>query len=109
MHRHPRLTPAVYEGSSTGPSEDQGPGDTASRRRIFVAPPKSPGDEDACAKQVLSTLMRRASRRPIGDDDVDRILPFYREARADGGFDSGIEAALSAVLVSRDFLFRVER
>jgi hypothetical protein len=53
--------------------------------------------------------MRRAYRRPVGDDDVDRILPFYRDARSDGDFDAGIESAVSAVLVSRDFLFRVER
>jgi hypothetical protein len=109
MHRHPRLTPAVYQVSITGPFEDHGPGDTASRRRIFVAWPKSPEEEDACARQVVSALMRRAYRRPVDDKDVDRILPFYREARQDGDFDAGIEAALSAVLVSRDFLFRVER
>jgi hypothetical protein len=109
MHRHPRLTPAVYQVSITGPFEDQGPGDTPSRQRVFVARPKSAGEEEACAKQILSTLMRRAYRRPVGDDDVDRILAFYRDARSDGDFDAGIEAAVSAVLVSRDFLFRVER
>jgi len=109
MHRHPRLTPAVYQVSITGPFEDNGPGDTPSRRRIFVSRPKSPKDEDACARQVLSTLMRRAYRRPVNNEDVDRVLPFYREAREGGDFDAGIEAALSAVLVSRDFLFRVER
>lgn len=108
-HRHPRTTPAVYQVSFTGPVADQGPGDTPSRRRIFVARPKSPDDEEACAKTILSTLMRRAYRRPVGDKDLDRILPFYRDARRDGDFDAGIEAALSAILVSREFLFRVER
>jgi hypothetical protein len=109
LHRHPRLSPAVYQVSITGPFDDQGPGDTPSRRRIFVARPKSADDEEACAKQVLSTVMRRAYRRPVGDEDLARILPLYREARGEGDFDAGIEAALSAVLVSREFLFRVER
>jgi hypothetical protein len=53
--------------------------------------------------------MRRAYRRPVGEVDLDRVLPFYRDARRDGDFDAGIEAALSAILVSREFLFRVER
>jgi mono/diheme cytochrome c family protein len=109
LHRHPRLTPAVYQVSVTGPFGAKGPGDTPSRRRIFVAQPKSPDDEEACAKQILSTLLRRAYRRPVGDADLKRVLPLYHDARRDGDFDAGIEAALSAVLVSREFLFRIER
>ncbi|HTK75269.1 MAG TPA: DUF1592 domain-containing protein [Gemmataceae bacterium] len=109
MHRHPRQTPAVYQVSITGPFDAKGAGETPSRRRIFVALPKSTGDEEACAQQVLSTLMRRAYRRPVGDADVERVLPFYREARRDADFDAGIESALSAILVGREFLFRVER
>jgi Protein of unknown function (DUF1592)/Protein of unknown function (DUF1588)/Protein of unknown function (DUF1587)/Protein of unknown function (DUF1585)/Protein of unknown function (DUF1595) len=109
MHRHPRISPAIYQVSITGPFEDKGPGDSPSRRRIFVARPKSPHDEEACAKQILSTLMRRAYRRPVGDADLERVLPFYREGRREVDFDAGIESALSAILVSREFLFRVER
>lgn len=108
-HRHPRVSPAVYQVSITGPYQAKGSGDTPSRRRIFVARPKSPADEDACARQILSTLMRRAYRRPVDDADLERIWPFYQEARRDSDFDAGIEAALSAILVSREFLFRVER
>jgi hypothetical protein len=107
-HRHPRLSPAVFQVSITGPFAAQGPGDTPSRRRIFVARPKSPADEEACAKQILAPLMRRAYRRPVEDADVDRLLPFYRDARREADFDAGIEAALSAILVSGEFLFRVE-
>ena len=110
MHRHPRPSPAVYQVSVTGPFEDRGPGDSPSRRRIFAERPASAGDEEACAKRTLGRLMRSAYRRPVGDADVARVLPFYREARQDGGdHDAGIESALSAVLVSREFLFRVER
>ena len=109
MHRHPRLSPAVYQVTITGPFDDKGLGDTPSRRRLFVARPKSADDEEACAKKILATVMRRAYRRTVTDADVQRVLPFYRAARSDTDFDAGIEAALSAVLVSREFLFRIER
>ena len=109
LHRHPRLTPAVYQVTVVGPFGAKGPGDTPSRRRIFVAIPKRPDEEEACAKQILSTVLRRAYRRPVTDADLNRLLPLYREARRDGDFDAGIEAALSAILVSREFLFRIEQ
>ncbi len=108
-HRHPRISPAVYQVSITGPFGAKGPGNTPSRRRIFTSQPKLPSEEEACAKQILPTLLRRAYRRPVGDADLERIWPFYRDARSEADFEAGIEAALSAVLVSREFLFRVEQ
>jgi hypothetical protein len=109
LHRHPRLTPAVYQISVTGPYRAKGPGDTPSRKRILIARPKSPDDEEACAEQILPALLRRAYRRPVGEADVTRLLPLFREGRRTGEFDAGIEAAVSAILVSREFLFRIER
>ena len=109
MHRHPRSSPAVYQVSITGPFGAHGPGETPSRSRIFIAQPKSPGEEETCAKQILSTLMRRAYRRPVSDADLARPMEFFRDGRKEANFDAGIEAALSAVLVSREFLFRVEQ
>ena len=133
-HRHPRISPALYQVSIIGPLSrntipasgdgntfsplsprgrgvggEGGTSSTPSRRRIFIAQPKSPAEEEACAKQILSTLMRRAYRRPVGEADLERTLRFYREARREADFDAGIEAALSAILVSREFLFRVEQ
>ncbi len=105
-HRHPRQSPAIYEVSITGPYDARGPGDSPSRRRIFTTRPSAPAEEEACAKKILTTLMRRAFRRPVGDSDLDRVLVFYRAA---GGFEAGIEAALGAILVNHDFLFRIER
>ncbi len=52
--------------------------------------------------------MRRAYRRPVTKADVDEPLAFYRKGRAEGDFDAGITAALSAVLTNPEFLFRVE-
>jgi hypothetical protein len=109
FHRHPRIGPALYEVSITGPYEAKGHGDTPSRRRIFVGAPTRPEQEDDCARQIIATLARRAYRRPVTDADLARPLEFYREARAQGGFDAGIEMALSAVLVSPHFLFKIER
>ncbi len=109
MDRHPRIQPAVYALSVIGPYDAKGPGDTPSRRRLFVCRPASPGEDDACAKRILSTVMRRAYRRPVTGADVDAPLRFYRETRKQGGFDDGIEMALRAVLVSPEFLFRMEQ
>src|SRR5215831_730263 len=80
--------------------------DSPSRRRIFVCRPAGPANELACATQIVSTLARRAYRRPATSDDVQTLLGFYKRGR--GSFDAGIRAALERVLVSPDFLFRVE-
>jgi hypothetical protein len=108
MHRHPRLSPAIYQVSINGPYNAKGPGDTASRRKIFIAMPKDASEEDACAERILSNLMRRAFRRPVTTDDLAQPLAFYRDARAKDGFEAGIESALTSILVSPEFLFRVE-
>ncbi len=110
LHRHPRLGPAVYQVSITGPYDATGPGDTPSRRMIFGAaftPPQNPAEEEARAKEILSRLIRRAYRRPVTDADLRKPMQFFREGRGDG-FEAGIESALTAVLVSSGFLFRVE-
>jgi hypothetical protein len=101
--------PAFTEFSIGGPYNISGPGDSPSRRRIFVCKPASPQEEDACARKILSTLARRAFRRPISDTDVNSLLAVYRIGHRAGGFDGGVEMALRAMLVSPDFLFRVER
>ena len=91
----------------TGPFNATGADDTPARRRIFVCRPAGPDDEPGCARQILSTLARRAYRRPVAETDLEPLLAFYAEGRRDGGFDVGIERALRALLVSPDFLFRV--
>jgi len=109
MHRHPRIGPAIYQVSVNGPYNATGPGDTPSRRRIFTARPGKLRDEEDCARQILMTLTRRAYRRSVTETDLEKPMQFYREANATDGFEAGIEAALSAVLISPEFLFRVER
>ena len=106
--RHPRQTPAVYQVTVTGPYAPQGADDTPSRSRLFVCRPDGPAAEEPCAREILSTLMRRAYRRPVSAEDVEGPLGFFREGRAEGDFDYGIEKALAAVLINPEFLFRVE-
>jgi hypothetical protein len=109
FYRHPRVQPAVFSVTITGPYNANGPGETPSRERIFNCTPADRSEEDACAEQILSTLTRRAYRRPVTAGDLERPLQFFRQGRSQAGFDAGIELALSAVLVSPEFLFRVER
>jgi hypothetical protein len=114
-----------------GPYDGRVPEASPSRRRIFVcrladtteetdpasarasakSRRSSPGieaREEGCATKILATLARRAYRRPTTSEDVQTLLGFYRSGRADGGFDTGIRAALERLLVSPDFLFRIE-
>jgi len=109
FHRHPRQTPAIYQVSINGPYNSTGPGKTPSRDRIFVVTPGKPDEEDQCAERILSTLMRRAYRRPVTAADLQRPMEFFTETRAREGFEAGIESALSAILVSPEFLFRIEQ
>ena len=95
----------------SGPYNGQVPDDTPSRRRVFVCDPVGLSDVEAerCAEEILSTLARRAFRRPVSDDDVEPLLALYRSGRAEGGFDAGIEFALRGLLIDPEFLFRIER
>lgn len=108
--RYPRTTPAINQVMVTGPYAPKGAGDTPSRHRVFVCHPTGTDKalEEKCAATILSTLIRRAYRRPVTKTDVDEPLAFYRKARAESDFDAGITAALSAVLTNPEFLFRVE-
>ena len=91
-----------------GPYNARVPQDSPSRRRVFVCQPASASDETACATKILSTIARRAYRRSVANDDVKTLLDFYQRGRADSNFDGGIRAALERLLISPDFLFRIE-
>jgi hypothetical protein len=108
----PTVPAAISSLLIGGPYNAHAPQDSISRHRIFVCQPAgntaSNSDDNACATKILSTLARRAYRRPSTDKDVQVLLGFYKTARAGGNFDAGIRAALERVLVSPDFLFRIE-
>ncbi len=91
-----------------GPYDGQVPSDSPSRRLLFVCHPAGAADELPCATKILTRLARRAYRRSVDDNDVATLLAFYKRARSSGSFDDAIRAALERVLVSPDFLFRIE-
>jgi len=106
--RDPLGIPHLSTFTITGPFKETGPGDMPSRRRIFTCKPAS-GAEEKCARQILGTLMRRAYRGQGTDDDVERVMGFYRAGRQQRDFDRGIQVALQRVLASPKFVFRAER
>ncbi|HYV61410.1 MAG TPA: DUF1592 domain-containing protein [Bryobacteraceae bacterium] len=101
--------PHIQTLSITGPFNATGPGDTPSRRRIFVCRPAKSAEESACARKILAALARQAYRQPVTDADLARILSFYESGRRDGGFEGGIERALERILASPKFVLRVEK
>jgi hypothetical protein len=110
--------PWVDSVAISGPYEARGLGEPPSHRKIFVCHPSATpsvaggdvgsSEEDACAKTILSTLGRLAYRRTIRDADTEALLAFYRMGRKQGSFEDGIRMAIERMLVSVDFLFRVE-
>ncbi len=103
---------AFYEGvgnlSIAGPFSIDGPGNTPSRERIFSCRPSSNLSDTTCAKDILSRLTRLAYRRPVNDEDIDILMDLYHQGKADAGFENGIRMALQTILVSPEFLFRME-
>ncbi len=93
----------------TGPTNVTGPGDTPSRRRIFVCRPTAESDEVACANKIATELATRAFRQPPSGSDLDLLLGFYQNGRNSANFDVGIEQVVARVLVDPRFVFRFER
>jgi hypothetical protein len=101
--------PFVTSLTIAGPYDARGPGSTPSRSRVFVCRPATVSEEPGCARTILSGLTRLAYRRPVTSADIEVLLEFYEMGRADnGGFEGGIELALRRLLVSPEFLVRIE-
>lgn len=101
--------PWVHTVAIRGPYGVSGPGDTPSRRKIFVCRPAEPREEEPCAERILTTLAGEAYRRPATAREVRTLLRFYGEGRRDGTFDDGVQFALERLLADPKFLFRIER
>lgn len=93
----------------TGPYGGTSGGVTPSRERIFTCRPQQRAQERACATRILASLARRAYRRPVSDDDLQPLLGFFDAGRKSGGFDAGIQKGIQRLLVSPEFLVRIER
>jgi hypothetical protein len=102
----------VYRVSSfqvSGPFNASGLSPTPSREKIFTCHPSRGDDADLCAEKIISTIGARAFRRPLSEVDLQKILRYYRDGAANGGFEPGIRAALTGILASPNFLYRGER
>jgi hypothetical protein len=101
--------PAVGQVLIGGPYEGVRTDDTPSRGKVFVCHPTDRAAEEPCAKKILSTLARRAYRRPVTEEDVQTLLGFYKTGQSEGGFEIGIQRGLERILAGPSFLFRIEQ
>jgi mono/diheme cytochrome c family protein len=92
-----------------GPFNVKGLSSTPSRDRIFTCHPDKADAQAACAKQIITTLARRAYRRPVSDEDVTELIAYYQDGVKDGSFENGIRSAITGILASPFFLYRSER
>jgi hypothetical protein len=103
------LLPRLSSVTIVGPYNPSGTGDTPSRRRIFICTPTAPSRDAACARTILTSLARRAYRGMQTPANMQVLVDFYQKGRVDGGsFEDGIEFALRRLLVSPEFLYRIE-
>jgi mono/diheme cytochrome c family protein len=100
--------PLIDHVSVTGPYNPSGPGDTPSRRRVLSCRPAKASEEASCARTILSSMAKRAYRRPVTSADMEPILARYDEGRKKSTFDGGIEQGLRLILANPKFLFRTE-
>ena len=101
--------PAIGFIRIQGPFNAQRPDDSASRRRIFVCNPAQASAQAVCARQILTTLARRAYRRAPTAQEIGALMSFFQQGRKDGTFDDGVELAVRLLLASPQFLVRAER
>jgi hypothetical protein len=102
---YPHVGQVVIEG----PYNANAATDTASRKKIFSCKPATAREEDVCARQIVTSLVKHAYRRPAAKADVDAVMEFYKQGRADGSFDEGIQLALQRILADVQFIYRGEQ
>jgi len=107
--RTPRQQPAVHSVSIAGPFESRGVSQTPSRERIFSCVPDESIDTMECATSIISSIAKKAFRRPVVENDISIPLEFFERENSESGFEAGIEMAIRAILVSPAFLFRIEQ
>ena len=100
--------PRLEQLTVVGPINPTGKGQTDSRKKVFTCRPTSKVDEEPCARSIITTIVRRGYRRPVTDADVNVFMNFFKEGRAESDFDAGVEKAIRALLVSPEFLYRIE-
>ena len=82
----------------------------AAHKKIFICGHGLGEHQASCARTSLADLARRAWRRPVTAKEVERLAGFVEMARNEGdSFEAGMRVAVQAILLSPNFLFRLER
>ena len=83
---------------------------TSSYKRIFFKGPPTMSNRIEYNREILTRLAHRAYRRPVTKTDIDRLVHLSTQVWSQGGsFEEGIQVAIEAILMSPDFLFRIEQ
>ena len=101
---------AIRQIEINGPFDVSGAGDTPSRRAIFSCYPQAVSEENVCARQILQDLSSRALREPVAADadKIDTLMQFYAMGKEEGDFETGIQYAISRLLIDPQFLYQIE-
>ena len=104
------LAGAIRQIEINGPFDVSGAGDTPSRRAIFTCYPQAVSEENVCARQILQDLSSRALREPVAADadKIDTLMQFYAMGKGEGDFETGIQYAISRLLIDPQFLYQIE-
>lgn len=104
------LAGAIRQIEINGPFDVSGAGDTPSRRAIFTCYPQAVSEENVCARQILQDLTSRALREPVAADadKIDTLMQFYAMGKGEGDFETGIQYAISRLLIDPQFLYQIE-
>ena len=111
MPRNPLLTnlPRSTSFEIQGPYNPAGISPTPARNRIFTCYPESFSEVDACATQILGEVAYKAFRGDVSEGDIDRLMRVFATTNQQEGFDMGIRRALTAIIASPKFLYRIEQ
>jgi mono/diheme cytochrome c family protein len=101
--------PHMRDMTILGPSTVTGVSDTVSRRMVFTCRPVTAKEEETCAYEIVKGLAGRAYRGVATADDIQDAMGFFDRGRSKGDFEDGIRMALQSILVSPQFLFRLEQ
>ena len=104
------ISGSIQQIEINGPFEVSGAGDTPSRRVIFSCYPQQVSEETACAQEILQHLTSRAFRHPVSadDDKISTLMQFFAMGKDEGDFETGIQYAISRLLIDPEFLYQIE-
>ena len=93
-----------------GPYSQVNTPSAVSAGKIYTCGHKQGGHQPACVRRIMTDLAARAFRRPVTSREIDPYVALVHEAQEkESSFEEGLAVGIQAILVSPDFLFRIER